>query len=361
MCVVTFDFEKNDAVEKAANFMKNRRLSWAIIEVTDACNLNCIWCYANSGFGSGGQRRHMPFEKLKRLLARLSAGGVRQITFSGGEPTMYPHIKDAVKEAKDMGFVVHMNTNGLLMTPELAGELKRLGLSQIQTNIDSISPEKHDRIRGLAGSFQKSLMALKNAKDAGMTAVCQTVLTSMNEGEIMDIFRLARGIGVQRCRLWDMTPSEGIAKNNAGIAPSNYALSLERLYELSLDMGLQAIESGEPMFPLDRKISVPVTGGFCVSLFGASTTISVDGEAYFCATYRKPMYNAFEETMEDAGELHKRKLEEFISRSVKPQDSCAGCQFIKKCGGGCVVKREAGITNSNIRHCHLEKPMLSTL
>lgn len=361
MCVVTFDFEENDAVEKAASFMKNRRLSWAIIEVTDSCNLNCIWCYANSGYGMDRQRKHMPFENLKKLLSGLSGAGVRQVTFSGGEPTIYPHIREAVKTAKDMGFVVHMNTNGILMTAEFAKELKDRGLSQIQTNIDSINPAKHDYIRGLQGSFQRAVLALKNAKEAGMTAVCQTVLTSMNEDEIIDIFRFARSLGVQRCRLWDMTPSEGTAISNVGIAPSNYAMTLERLYELSLGMGLKTIESGEPMFPLDRKMSVPVTGGFCVSYFGASTTVSVDGDAFYCATYRKPLYNVFAEPDQDIGELHRQKLAEFISVNIKPKDSCSGCQFIKKCAGGCIVKSEASLQNADVRHCHLEKPMLSSL
>ena len=41
MCVVTFDWEENDAKEKFKTFHKKKSLSWVVVEVTEACNLNC--------------------------------------------------------------------------------------------------------------------------------------------------------------------------------------------------------------------------------------------------------------------------------------------------------------------------------
>lgn len=49
MCVVTFDWTKNDAKEKFRNFERSKSLSWAVVEVTDYCNFSCKWCFANSG------------------------------------------------------------------------------------------------------------------------------------------------------------------------------------------------------------------------------------------------------------------------------------------------------------------------
>src|SRR3990172_8670521 len=147
MCVVTFDWEENDASEKFKHFFMERgKLRWAVVEVTNACNLNCLWCYANNGYRSKIRRQHMPKRKMYHLLKTLSDSGLRQITFSGGEPTIYPHIKYAIKEAKDYGFVIHMNTNGYAFTADMASQLAKLGLSQVQINIDSLEKEKHDYI-----------------------------------------------------------------------------------------------------------------------------------------------------------------------------------------------------------------------
>lgn len=361
MCMVTFNWEESDANEKAESFRKRKRLSWAVIEVTEACNLNCAWCYANSG--ASANRMHMPIGMLESLLKRLSDAGVGQVTYSGGEPSVYPRIREAVGMAKDMGFVVHMNTNGFIFTKELARDLKSSGLSQIQTNIDSLKPERHDYIRGREGSFEGSARAIANAKEAGITPVSQTVLTRLNEKEIFGIFDFSRGLGAERCRVWDMAPSDGVAKSNSCIAPTDYVETLERLYEFALQKGLKGIESGEPLFPLGRRIKVPVTGGFCVSYFGAYTTISINGDAFYCAAYRKPLYNVFS-AEGPLDEIHRQRLGEFIKENVSLPDSCSRCGFAKICNGGCIVRRESNMgVDSACKHArnHLEKPMLRTL
>ncbi len=364
MCMVTFNWEEGDAKEKVKNFEKRRSLSWVVVEVTESCNLNCIWCYANSNQVVKRPRRHMPLERLKTLLRMLADIGVKQITYSGGEPTLYPHIKEAVSLAKDMGFVVHMNTNGFIFTREFARELKARGLSQIQTNIDSINPRKHDYIRGVPGSFERAVKALRNACEVGITPVSQTVLTKLNESEIFAIFTLARKLGARRCRVWDMTPSEGVAKDNMSIAPTDYVRTLEKLYEFTLNDGLKSIESGEPLFPLGKNLSIPFVGGFCISYFGAYTTISVNGDVLYCAAYRKPMYNVFEDVSGSLEEFHKYKLSEFIRENLKIPAPCLECGFLKTCVGGCVVRREA---NNNIDmachhiRAHTEKVTVSSL
>lgn len=363
MCMVTFNWEENDSVEKAKNFTSKGGISWAVLEITESCNLNCVWCYANSNSAIMKARKHMSLKDLERLLKRLSDAGVRQVTYSGGEPTVYPHIKEAVKMARDMGLIVHMNTNGFAFTKELAADLKQAGLSQIQTNIESINPAKHDCIRGMRGSFERSVKALINAQEASITPVSQTVLTSLNENEIESIFSLSLGLGVKRCRTWDMTPSEGMAKSNSVIGPKNYTGTLENLYNFAVQRGVRSIESGEPLFPLWRNISVPVIGGFCIAYHGAYTTIAVNGDAMYCAAYRKPMYNVFdEETALD--EMHRHKLQEFIAANVKMPENCRDCRS-KICMGGCIVRREA---NKGVdRACefasqgHLEMPILKSL
>jgi molybdenum cofactor biosynthesis enzyme MoaA len=110
MCVVTFDWKENDAHEKVRHFFDKRRLVWAVVEVTNACNFNCVWCYANTGYKEKMKREHMPKERFDALMNTLWDAGIRQITLSGGEPTVYPHLKHAIRSAKDYGFVVHMNS-----------------------------------------------------------------------------------------------------------------------------------------------------------------------------------------------------------------------------------------------------------
>jgi len=338
MCVVTFDWEDNDAVEKVKFFTDKKRLAWIVVEVTNACNLNCKWCYANSGYKAKIRREHMPKKKLDRLLKMLSESGVRQVTFSGGEPTVYPHLRYAVKKAKDLGLVVHMNTNGYLLTRRLSRELAGLGLSQVQINIDSMKSESHDSVRGRKGSFRRAVQALKNARAAGITCVSQTVLTKDNEDEIVEIFRFARSMGIQRCRVWDMMPSEGCGIESFDARPTDYVKTLEKLSLFAEQTGAKHIEAGEPLFP-SHKTNIPTSLKLCVAASGLLTNIAYNGDVYFCVTQRKPMMNAFMLNGERFCDAYHKKLQEFMSAFSVPE-GCVDCAMYEKCMSGCYTRRE---------------------
>jgi radical SAM protein with 4Fe4S-binding SPASM domain len=346
MCVVTFDWEKNDAIEKFKNFDRKKSVSWVVVEITDSCNFNCKWCFANSMRGKG--KSHMKMEDMKRLLRYLSDNGVKQVTFSGGEPTVYPYLKDAIGTAKGLGMVVHMNTNGFLLSKEKAKELHSLGLSQVQINIDSLRSEKHDEVRGMKGSHGKAIEALKNAVGAGITCVSQTVITKENEGEIADIFRFSRSMGIQRCRVWDMTPSEGRAIENENMISNNYLGTLQKLSDFAYSTGAKQVEAGEPLFMPNVTTDLKISGGYCVAAAGLYMTISKSGDVYLCATLRKPLYNIFDRMKEhgDLSEFHKEKARLFVE-SFKTSESCKECKFIEKCKGGCYTRRKYSQANED--------------
>jgi radical SAM protein with 4Fe4S-binding SPASM domain len=335
---VTFDWEKNDAVKKVRSFEKGRSLSFVVLELTEVCNFNCIWCYNAANKHKG--RKHMPWEKAETLAEIFADSGIRQVTCSGGEPMLYPHLDDFIRRCADLGIIVHMNTNGYLFTRKRARELKKAGLSQIQTNIDSLDAGRHDSIRGKDKSFERAVRALKNAKEAGMTAVSQTVLTKTNECEIGNIFRFARSIGVQRCRVWDMVPS-GSASENMKLKPTDFIKTLGNLCEYAKKTGALSVESADPLFPANLKPAMDVYGGVCAASMGGFTTMTVDGDVLFCATLREKLYNAFEAAAANGNsikEIHKEKVAEFLKDIYVP-DICRSCEQFPVCHGGCPTRR----------------------
>lgn len=335
MCMVTFGWGETDAKEKVNKFEKTSSLSWAVVELTNLCNFNCMWCYASSGFNN----QYMTKENAEKLVQILADAGIKQVTCSGGEPLMYPFIKDFIKDANDYGMIIHMNTNGYFLTKKLAKELHDLGLTQVQINIDSLNPEIHDRVRGKKGSFNKAIQALKNARDAGLICVSQTVLTKQNENEIIDIFKFARSIGMQRCRVWDITMT-GRATEKIDLRPSDYIETLKKLAEFASKTGAKNIESGDPLFPLSYKTKLDVFGGYCAAIAGLYFTISYNGEVHSCAAIRKSIYNIFKimKNNENLSEFHNFKLKEYM-KSFKIPTKCEKCTYLKKCKGGCLARR----------------------
>ncbi len=333
MCVVTFDWKQNDAEQKFRAFEKDRNLSWVVLEVTEICNLNCKWCFANSGTGE-----HMPLEKAKGIIDTLAGNNVRQVTISGGEPTLYPWLRELVAYAYGKGMVVHLNSNGFALTRELVRSLKEAGLSQVQINIDSMDPSKHDAVRGRKGSWGRAIEGLRHTVEEEMTAVSQTVLTRDNEGEVMDIFKLARSLGVQRCRVWDMTPAEGKALENKHLLPTDYLKTLNELGEYAKETGAVRAEAGEPFY-IDAGTGLEHTVGFCVALHGMYMVIARNGDVFACATHRVPLYN-ISDVDSGLNGFHKEKLEGYINKHTLPKE-CDECERVSECKGGCVTRRLA--------------------
>lgn len=102
------------------------------IEVTDICDLQCPGCYRHKVEG------HQPLEKIKQeIIDTIKLTNCDYITIAGGEPLGYPNIVEVVSFISSLKIKPAIFTNGLLLTDELARELKKAGLAKVHIHIDS--------------------------------------------------------------------------------------------------------------------------------------------------------------------------------------------------------------------------------
>jgi radical SAM protein with 4Fe4S-binding SPASM domain len=331
MCLVTYSWKEPTSMKKIENFQSKKHVTWAHIEITDACNFNCEWCYA--GITSRKKYEHLSTERWNRMIKILSESGIKQITFSGGEPLMHPDIVKFVEDATCNGMVAHINTNGFFLTKDLAQKLKKAGLAQVQINIDVLDPELHDKIRGREGSFQRAMDALKNASEAGIDRVSQTVLTKINEDKITEIIKFAREkLNIERCRVWDMTPS-GTAIDKTNLRSERYSEKLEKITEFAAGIGAKHVISYEPLFPIKYESPIPITHIPCPSSSGILVHIFRDGTVFFCSTLRDyKLYNVFD--YNSISDVHGEKIEDF-RREFNYDKGCDSCDYREKCNRGC--------------------------
>lgn len=107
----------------------------AQFEITNACNLACPMCPRKT-LGTG--ESHMDYQLYLKILDKLT--GVQRIYLTGwGEPLFYPHIIDAIREAKSRGHFVSITTNGVLLTSEMQKKLIDVKIDQVVFSVDSIS------------------------------------------------------------------------------------------------------------------------------------------------------------------------------------------------------------------------------
>lgn len=126
------------------------------IMLTSRCNIQCkicdVWkerftCELNT-------------EEVKSLIDQAIDLGIKTIYFTGGEALLRKDIFELVDYASRPGIIVTLNTNGSLITDELAKAIVSSRLSNITFSIDSATQELHDSIRGNA-VFGKAVQAIE--------------------------------------------------------------------------------------------------------------------------------------------------------------------------------------------------------
>lgn len=122
-----------------------------ILEVTNACNLRCRHCHFH---GDGAPRRRpigfMEPRLWRRVLDELSQWSqpVCLLTHGAGEPLLYPHLPDLLREATRLPLVqVGFMTNGMLLDATWAERLLDWQVDFLALSIDGVDPQTHDAVR----------------------------------------------------------------------------------------------------------------------------------------------------------------------------------------------------------------------
>ncbi|KAA9353958.1 radical SAM protein [Larkinella humicola] len=127
--------------------------------ITYRCNATCSFCDI--------WERPSPYvtqENVRDNLRDLKRLGVRVIDFTGGEPLLHRQLNDLLREAKNLGLITTITTNGLLY-PKYAERLHGL-VDMLHFSLDSPIAEEHDKSRGVK-CFDKVMESIAIAKQLG--------------------------------------------------------------------------------------------------------------------------------------------------------------------------------------------------
>jgi len=163
--------------------------------VTRACNLACVHCYARAVKES--REKELSHEQGVALLDDLADFGVPVVLFSGGEPLVRTDLLDLARYAVKRGMRAVISTNGTLIDKEKAQELKDIDLSYVGVSLDGME-EVNDRFRGKKGAFQKAMEGIKNCREVGLKVGLRFTINRMNVRELPGIFDLIEAHDIPR-------------------------------------------------------------------------------------------------------------------------------------------------------------------
>ena len=257
------------------------------------CNLGCGYCFQNTALDpSGGGRpsriaRHLldtgTIDRILRFTAeRMAQAGLSglHLLLYGGEPLINRRgCLELLNRARTIGLSSAMvATNGVLLTPKLAGDLEASGLTGAQITFDG-SRDDHDRIRvKRSGAAIFDTIARNLAKATEVTGLrwhLRVNVSHHNFDRMGDLFSqlLAAGIDPARCTLtfaW---------VGDAGFGYDNALRHIDEVGRGVIAWSIAALEAGFHVTRPGMKTTCQicsVPGG----KYGA--VVNADGKLYSC-------------------------------------------------------------------------------
>ncbi|MDR3542183.1 MAG: radical SAM protein [Desulfosporosinus sp.] len=187
----------------------------ALLEVTQRCNLNCRFCFANAGTELDEPSLAVIEKWYNNVLV---ASGPVNIQLSGGEPTLRNDLPEIVALGRTMGFnFIQLNTNGLRLAedPIFVSQLKDAGLSSVFLQFDGTEDPIYQSIRG-RNLLEIKIEAIKNcAKYEIGVVLVPTLIPDINTHNIGGIIKFAlenhpsvRGVHFQPVSYFGRIPKE---------------------------------------------------------------------------------------------------------------------------------------------------------
>lgn len=163
------------------------------ISVISSCQLRCQGCWVDVDKPS----KSIAIDDLNRLINDAKAHGNSYFGILGGEPFLYPHLIELFETHPDCYFQVF--TNGMMITDEIAKELRRVGNVTPLISIEG-SEVVSDERRGRLNVLSKALAGIENCRRNKLitgvaTSVCQTNIDLVSEAWLRRLIDL----GVHYC------------------------------------------------------------------------------------------------------------------------------------------------------------------
>lgn len=316
-------------------------VSWM---TTNKCNLRCSHCYQDAGEAISEE---LTTAEAKAMIDGIARAGFHLMIFSGGEPLMRHDIFELVQYAASKNLRPVFGTNGTLLTEETVGRLKESGASTLGISLDSLDPDKHDKFRGVEGSFHQTMEGIRNCRQAGLPFQIHTTVLEWNKDELEDIIDFASSEGAKAVYVFFLIPvGRGVFLEESALETMAYEKLLRQLMQKQKELPIVIKPTCAPQYTrvaaqldvaLDRRFSKGCLAGisYCV--------VSPSGIVRPCAYMT-----------EAAGDLRRTPFDQIWSGSalfdrLRTRDyagSCGECRY-KECCGGCRA-RAAYYDNGNI-------------
>ena len=320
---------------------KPDKLKEIYLNITDTCNLHCIFCIVGRRIEN---EKFLTVEDYKKLIDEaMTINPKISLTFTGGEPLTSPLTIPVAEYAKKFSLKCSLMTNGTLIDEKNVDELINL-FSYFQISIDGSCAEIHDYYRG-KGNFDKSINAVNL-----LLSKCAKVNLAMvaNKKNLDDVAKAVEKWG-------DLIFTQPIFPFGNEEIYKNLRLSGEDYYNL-VSKNLQT----DPYAEIISDIKTHRKNNFLpkCTMGDIELSISRGGDVFPCPILHHENFKVGNITEKSFVEIYNSpELEKFKFHTVNNIEGCRNCDFKLICGGSCQARNfcETGNLNKVGNFCEYDK------
>jgi radical SAM protein len=216
------------------------RVYW---EMTRACDLACRHCRAAAS--PDPDPGELTPEEGRALLDGLAAFGPPHphVVLTGGDPFKRADLVPLIAHARALGLAVSVSPSGTpLLTSAAIRGLKDAGVEAISLSLDAPDPARHDALRGVPGTYARTVGAARVAAEVGLPFQINTLVSAETLGGLPALLGVVRDIGAARWSLFFL-----VTVGRGAVLRPITADACERLLTWLADRADEAARTGGPV------------------------------------------------------------------------------------------------------------------
>jgi AdoMet-dependent heme synthase len=267
-----------------------------------------------------------------------------QLILTGGDPLLRRGLFTLIDEARSLGIGVSITPAATsALTLEVLRKLKNHGVEGIGLSLDGSTAERHDAIRGVAGTFDRTTEAMRWAGSLDMPMQVNTLVSAETVTDLPAIYELLKQFRISRWSLFFLI-SVGRGKVLQPLTSERAEVLMAWIYEISQTAPFVVATTEAPSYrrvAIQRMHAQGLTGeavkhskvarGFGIRDGNGIVFVSSTGE--ICPAGFLPQVAGNVRTDRIAAVYRNAPLFQLLHQSRLFKGKCGACEFHSICGG----------------------------
>lgn len=314
---------------------------YATWDITDYCNLNCVFCSANAPHTSGNK---ITSKNVLGIADSIIKSGIKYVSIRGGEPTLCQELLDVIVKLVANNIFVEIVSNGRFIDSDFLKKIKDIPKSMLRIKIsfDSFDMKTNDTQRGKT-SYYYAVKAMQSCSEYSFPFRVQMVITQSNYTHIFETYKFVSNLGATSFGVILLLPI-GRGRNSKLKISLNKEILLQLISILDnqkstvlekIGLGVDAVKFYLPFLDKNITLSDSVNLGH-IKCNGYKTRIYISstGDVFPCDLLR---YNEFKGGNIISDDYWHSPAAEYV-RSVSRlnREKCKDCKILG-CNMGCIA------------------------